>query len=250
MPNPTAKVTPRFDKGIRFLDISVVMHMLDLPPINGMMARKVKESDMPDQPFNPKVDDYLAQAPDYARPILTYVRSLLHELCADLDEQIKWSLPHFDYRGEMMVIVAAYPKHCALTFWKDALMADPRLKANGALPAAKRFMGKLSSLADLPPDPELRSFIKEAMVLNETGAKLPVREVSVPKDLSMAELFAEGLATNPTAGAVWEAKSDAFRRDYLIWINDAKTPTTQQKRVDEAVGWIAEGKARFWKYQK
>jgi len=34
------------------------------------------------------------------------------------------------------------------------------------------------------------------------------------------------------------------------WIAEAKRPETRDKRVVQAVEWMAEGKARNWKYEK
>lgn len=200
--------------------------------------------------LNPRVDAYLAASEDFAKPILMHLRALLHHTCPDLVEEMKWGLPHFDYRGEMMCILAASKKHCSFGFWKEALMVDPRLQANSSLPAIKRFMGKLTKLSDLPADEELTSFIREAMALNDNGVKLPPREAKTPKVLAMPAEFADGLARNPTAKAEFEARSDAFRKDYLVWIIEAKTDATRQKRIEESVVWIAEGKGRFWKYAK
>lgn len=205
---------------------------------------------MPKPNFNPKVDDYVTASETFAQPIMTRLRTLLHNTCPDIVEDMKWGIPHFDYKGEMMCILAASKKHCAFSFWKDALMADPRLKANSGLPAIKRFMGKLTALSDLPSESELVGFIREAMALNENGIKLPPRAAKPPKDLSMPDDFAAKLAANGTAKEVFETKSDSFRKDYLIWITDAKTDVTRQSRIAEAAAWIAEGKSRFWKYEK
>lgn len=202
------------------------------------------------QNLNPEVDDYLAKAPAFARPIADHLRSLLHATCPELVEDIKWSLPHFSYRGEMMCVFAAASKHCSFTFLKQEIMKDPRLRANPAMPAAKRFLGKITSIADLPADAELIAFIKEAMALNEQGMKPPRRESKTPKEIAMPEEFARALAANPAAREIFEAKSPSFRKEYLVWISDAKTEVTRQKRIDESLDWIAEGKGRFWKYQK
>jgi uncharacterized protein YdeI (YjbR/CyaY-like superfamily) len=199
---------------------------------------------------NPKFDAYLAASEDFAKPIMMHLRSLLHTTCPEVVEELKWGIPHFDYKGEMMCIFAASKKHCSFGFWKDALMADPRLKANSSLPAIKRFMGKLTKIEDLPTDVELIGFIREAMTLNENGVKLPPREAKTPKTLAMPPGFAEKLAENPTAKQEYDSKSDSFRKDYLVWITDAKTDATRQKRIEESVAWIAEGKGRFWKYEK
>jgi uncharacterized protein YdeI (YjbR/CyaY-like superfamily) len=36
----------------------------------------------------------------------------------------------------------------------------------------------------------------------------------------------------------------------VAWIADAKTDQTRQKRIAESLEWIAQGKGRFWKYEK
>lgn len=205
---------------------------------------------MPSPNHDPKIDAYADKLEDFAKPILAHLRALVHAACPDVREEIKWGIPHFDYAGEMMCIFAAYKKHCSFGFWKDSLMSDSRLKGNGDLPAAKRFMGKLTSLADLPPDSDLTAWIKEAMSLNERGIKLPSRKSEAPKEVGMPAVFAEALAANPAAKAIFEGKSASFQKEYNVWIGDAKTDATRDKRIEESLSWIAEGKGRFWKYAK
>ena len=205
---------------------------------------------MSDNPRNPKVAAYDAKLEPFAKPILAHLRQLLRDTCPEVSEEIKWGIPHFDYRGEMMCIFAGYKSHCSFSFWKDSLMSDPRLKANGELPAAKRFMGKLTQLADLPCDRDLIAWIQEAMSLNERGVKLPPRAPGAPKPVSMPEAFAARLSANPAAKAIFESKSASFQKEYNVWIGEAKTDATRDKRIEEALAWIAEGKGRFWKYAK
>lgn len=199
---------------------------------------------------SPKVDAYAEHIEDFAKPILTRLRALIHATCPEVVEEIKWGNPHFDYKGDMMCIFAAYKKHCSFTFYKDALMDDARFKANDGMPAAKRFMGKLTNVADLPPDRELKSWIKEAMSLNEQGLKLPARESRSPKEVGMPAAFAERLKGAPKIRQIYESKSASFQKEYNAWIGDAKTDATRDKRIEEAMEWIAEGKSRFWKYAK
>lgn len=198
-----------------------------------------------------KVDAYAENAAAFAKPILAHLRGLIRTTCPEVTETMKWGIPHFDYRGEMMCIFAAYKAHCAFNFWKDSLMSDARLKANADLPAAKRFMGKLTTLADLPSDADLTAWIREAMSLNERGVKLAPRQpTSAPKAVGVPAAFAERLAASPSVKAVFDAKSASFQKEYNLWIGEAKTDATRDKRIDEALAWIAEGKGRFWKYAK
>jgi uncharacterized protein YdeI (YjbR/CyaY-like superfamily) len=205
---------------------------------------------MPTPKHNPKVDAYAEKIEDFAKPVLAHLRALIHATCPEVIEEVKWGNPHFDYKGDMMCIFAAYKKHCSFTFYKDALMGDARLKANAGIPAAKRFMGKLTDVADLPPDRELKSWIKESMTLNEQGLRLPARETKTPKEVGMPAAFAEKLQASPKIIAIFESKSASFQKEYNVWIGEAKTEATRDKRIEEAIAWIAEGKGRFWKYAK
>jgi uncharacterized protein YdeI (YjbR/CyaY-like superfamily) len=132
-------------------------------------------------------------------------------------------------------------------------MSDPRLKANPDLKAIKRFMGKLTSLSDLPPDCEVIAFIQEAMALNDTGVKLSPRRDAKPAkaaEIVIPDAFAQQLSRHAQANEVFLGKSPSFRKEYVAWIADAKTDQTRQKRIDESLEWIAQGKGRFWKYEK
>jgi uncharacterized protein YdeI (YjbR/CyaY-like superfamily) len=153
----------------------------------------------------------------------------------------------------MLCIFAAYKNHCSFSFWKESLMSDARLAANPDLKAAKRFMGKLTSLSDLPPDSELIAFIQEAMSLNDKGVKLAPRHDAKPAkaaEIAIPDAFAEQLSRHEQANEVFQSKSPSFRKEYVVWIADAKTDQTRQKRIDESLEWIAQGKGRFWKYEK
>jgi uncharacterized protein YdeI (YjbR/CyaY-like superfamily) len=205
---------------------------------------------MPTTARNPKVDAYSQQAEAFAQPILRQLRDIIHAACPEVVEDIKYGIPHFSYRGDYLCIFAAYKSHCSFTLYKDALMKDARLRGNSDLPAAKRFMGKLTSVADLPSTDDLKSWLKEAMALNEIGMKLPQREPKTPKDVVMPAAFVEALNANPQAKAVFESKSPSFRKEYNVWIGDARTEATREKRIAEALPWIAEGKGRFWKLAK
>lgn len=202
--------------------------------------------------YNPEVDQYIAKAEDFAKPILTHWRKLIHENCPEAAEAVKWSFPHFEYKGDNLCVIAAYGKHCSFTFLKAELMNDPRLKANKDLKPIQRFLGKVTKLSDLPPDGEFIAMLKEAMLLNEQGVKIQ-REKPVsdkPKVFETPDYLQAALDTNPKAKEIFESKSNSFRKEYIVWISDAKTEDTRQKRISEALEWIAEGKGRFWKHQK
>lgn len=201
---------------------------------------------------NPAVDAYIANAEDFAKPILAHWRKLIQEYCPDATEVMKWALPHFEYKNENLCVIASYKNHCSFSFLKDSLMSDPRLKANKDLKPIQKFLGKITQIGDLPPDEEFIAMLKEAALLNEQGIKIKREKPGndKPKVLETPGYLLEALIANPKAKEVFEGKSNSFRKEYIIWITGAKTDETRQKRISEALEWIAEGKGRFWKHQK
>ena len=200
--------------------------------------------------FNSEVDAYITKSEDFAKLILEHWRQLVHDSCPNVDEAIKWGIPHFDYKGDFMCVMASYKNHCSFSFIKAELMKDKRLKESQNLKPIQRFLGKITTLSDLPNDKEFVGFLKEAMELNEKGIKLVPKKLNKPKVIKTPAYFAEKLDTNPKAKEVFESKSDSFRKNYLVWITDAKTESTRNKRIEQSLEWIAEGKDRFWQYAK
>ncbi|MEQ1519616.1 MAG: DUF1801 domain-containing protein, partial [Usitatibacteraceae bacterium] len=71
---------------------------------------------------DPRVDAYIARSAEFARPILTHIRNLVHANCPDVTETIKWGFPHFDYKGAIFCGTAAFKQHCAFNFWLGDLL--------------------------------------------------------------------------------------------------------------------------------
>lgn len=194
---------------------------------------------------DPRLDAYIAKSADFAKPILTHLRAVVHSACPDVDETMKWSSPHFDYRGEMMCGMAAFKEHCRFGFWKGALI--PGVPSMSDL--VEGPMGWITSVKDLPSKTVLSGYIKQAMKLNDTGVKVarmkgPSRKpLPTPPDLSRA------LKANKAAKTAFEAFSPSAKREYVEWITGAKTAETRARRLETAIGWIAEGKTRHWKYK-
>jgi hypothetical protein len=61
---------------------------------------------------DPRVDAYIAKSADFAQPILEHLRAVVHAACPDVEETMKWSFPHFMYKG-MMCSMASFKAHCA-----------------------------------------------------------------------------------------------------------------------------------------
>jgi uncharacterized protein YdeI (YjbR/CyaY-like superfamily) len=192
-----------------------------------------------------RVDAYIAKAADFARPILEHLRTVVHEACPDVEETMKWSFPHFDYKG-MMCSMAAFKEHCAFGFWKDELVLGDGAAGKDAMGQ----FGRITTIKDLPSKKVLTGYIKKAIKLNDDGVKAPrTTKPKAPKPAPVAPNdLAAALRGNAQAAATFEGFSPSHKREYIEWITEAKTEATRLRRIEQAVAWMAEGKPRNWKY--
>jgi uncharacterized protein YdeI (YjbR/CyaY-like superfamily) len=199
---------------------------------------------------DPRIDAYIEKSADFAQPILRHVREVVHAACPDVEETMKWSFPHFDYKG-IMVSMAAFKAHCTLGFWHANEVLGP-----GAEEGAMGQFGRITSMKDLPSKKVLTGYVKKAMALKDAGvkpewaarratrakARAKKPDIEVPAELAVA------LKRNKKAATTFEKFSPSHRREYVEWITEAKREATRDKRIAQTVAWLAEGKPRNWKY--
>ncbi|QNR85533.1 YdeI/OmpD-associated family protein [Pedobacter riviphilus] len=196
-----------------------------------------------------QVDQYIINSAEFAIPILDHLRNLVHKADARIEEKIKWGMPFFDYKGTVCHM-ASFKHHCAFGFWKGSLMNDEygvfkeRSEAMGLL-------GKIKSFDDLPSDEILIAYIQQAIQLNENNVKLPPKpKTTEKKELIIPEYFIEALQEDPEALSVFQNFSLSNKKEYVLWLEEAKTEATRIKRLETTLAWLAEGKTRMWKYKK
>ena len=193
---------------------------------------------------DPRIDGYIAKAQPFARPILEKVRERVHAALTEVEEAMKWSMPAYLVGGKIVLITSSFKAHAALNFWRGQEIGDGQPKAG-----AMGQFGRLTSVADLPPDAELDQLIREAAALAKTGP-LPRKPKHAPKPAPQLHPdFAAALSQAPKAKLVLEGFPPSAQRDYFEWISEAKQDGTRQKRIATAIEWLTEGKRRHWKYQ-
>lgn len=194
--------------------------------------------------LDPRVDAYLANATDFAQPILAELRSRVHKACPEVTETIKWGMPTFTYHG-ILAGLSSFKQHCGFGLWKNDLVINriPELKD------AISGLSRITTLRDLPNQREFARILKTAMQLNVEGIKSP-RGATSKSAIAMHPDFAHALRNNPTAKKNLDGFSPSHRREYLEWIASAKRDTTRNSRIAQAVEWLTAGKHRNWKYER
>lgn len=199
--------------------------------------------------YSPKIDAYIEKSQDFAKPVLHYIREIIHEFCPDAEETMKWSFPHFIYKGKNLCAMASFKQHCTFGFWLEKEMKSMQEITQDIEKNSMFSLGKIAQVGDLPSKSQLKKAIKEAMELTDMGVtmkKAPPSKI----EMEIPDYFQRALEAQPKAKEIFEKASPSFRKEYIAWVTEAKTEATRDKRLEQSLEWIAEGKGRNWKYQK
>ena len=191
---------------------------------------------------DPRIDAKIAEAAPFAQPILTHLRALVHATFPDVEETIKWGMPHFMLGGKNIAGMAAFKAHCAFMIHGDGRQGD-----------AMGQYGKIAALTDLPSDADLTEKLREARARIDTAGtalkKKPAAARQAKTELPVPPEFQAALDANPAAQATLDGFAPSHRREYIDWVAEAKRAVTRDKRIAQAVEWLAQGKKRNWKYE-
>ncbi|MBS0417146.1 MAG: YdeI/OmpD-associated family protein [Proteobacteria bacterium] len=158
-----------------------------------------------------------------------------------LVEELKWGKPCFTHQEKNVAIIIPLKDACALSFFKGALLKDPKqiLTKIGEHTQAGRWI-KFTSLEEVGAlRPTLRSYIGEAIRVEESGKKVPLKKASeyvVPEELQVR------LNAAPELKAAFEALTPGRRKSYIFHVSGAKQSKTRIARADKCVPMILSGR--------
>ena len=161
-------------------------------------------------------------------------------LDCDLIEEIKWGKPCFTYQKKNVAIVIPLKDSCALSFFKGALLKDPKhiLQRIGQAQAGRWI--KFSSLKEIAAmQSTLRHYIYEAIEVEESGKKVALKKIS---DYAVPEELQARLDAAPGLHAAFEALTPGRRKSYIFHIAGAKQAKTRVARVEKCVPMILSGR--------
>jgi uncharacterized protein YdeI (YjbR/CyaY-like superfamily) len=190
-----------------------------------------------------RVTAYIEKSAEFAQPILDKLREIVHEVCPEVEETIKWNFPVFMYQGKILCNMAAFKNHCSFGFWLAQHMQTIQ-----TTPEGMGNLGKITNISVLPNASQLKNMLQEAMQLTEEG-KVQSKSKNASSDLLIPTEIIEILAKNTSAKFNFEKLSNSHQKEYIQWIEEAKTQQTKDKRMNTMLEWLIEGKSRNWKYQ-
>lgn len=186
--------------------------------------------------MNPEVDKHIAAAKKWQAE-MDELRRILLDL--GLEEHYKWKQPCYMYMNTNLFIIGGFKAYCALSFFNGSLLKDLEgiLEAPGENSQASRLIKFTSAEDILKLEPVIRSYVKEAMDLTETGAKVVFKKKQDP----IPEEFQAALEENDTLKKAFESLTPGRQRGYLLFFAGAKQSATRSARVEKYRQRILDG---------
>jgi uncharacterized protein YdeI (YjbR/CyaY-like superfamily) len=158
-----------------------------------------------------------------------------------LAEELKWGKPCFTHQKKNVAIIIPLKDACALSFFKGALLKDPKriLQKVGQHAQAGRWVKFTSPREISALRPALTSYIDEAIRVEESGKKIPLRKASdyvVPEELQLK------LDAAPELKAAFDALTPGRRKSYIFHVSGAKQAKTRAARAEKCVPLILSGR--------
>jgi uncharacterized protein YdeI (YjbR/CyaY-like superfamily) len=174
------------------------------------------------------------------------LRALVLEL--GLKEELKWGAPNYTQKGIVCGILA-FKKHLSIWFYQGALLSDPYealIAASNSTQSMRQWRFSSASELDLK---KVREYLLEAMELDRQGIKVKMKKVT-DDDSDLPTALAEFLESNIMEKAYFESLAPSHRKEYKMYISEAKRPETRQRRMEKVAEMLKARKGLNDKYKK
>lgn len=193
------------------------------------MSKKIKHNPNAKQ----LIDEGIASAEPFAKAICKKLRGIIFKAEPGIIEDWKWG-PNY-YKDGMVCGFWYFKKHCTFLFYQGALLKD---KKKVLLMNDGNLHNRHIKYTDVKQIDEklLIEYITEAVINNEKGLKITEakdKTVIIPADFKKL-LLKNKILKN------FENMSYSKRKDYVLWINEAKQELTRKKRMDQGILKIKE----------
>jgi uncharacterized protein YdeI (YjbR/CyaY-like superfamily) len=161
-------------------------------------------------------------------------------LDCDLTEELKWGKPCFTFLKRNVAIVIPLKESCALSFFKGALLKDPKhlLQRIGQQQAGRWI--KFTSLGEIAAvRSTLKNYLYEASELEKSGKRVVLKK---PSDYPIPEELQRRMDDNAVLRSAFATLTPGRRKSYIFHISSAKQAKTRAARAEQCVPMILSGR--------
>jgi uncharacterized protein YdeI (YjbR/CyaY-like superfamily) len=162
-------------------------------------------------------------------------------LASGLTEELKWGQPCYTLNGKNIFLLHGFKEYFAILFFKAAIMKDPdKLLIQQTANVQSGRQMRFKNMAELKKlKPVIKKYISEAIAVEESGAKVPVKKASdfeIPDEVISAMRKIKGLTP------AFKKLTPGRQRGYVLHFMGAKQEVTRMSRIEKAAPKIFEGK--------
>ncbi len=170
---------------------------------------------------------------------LKRLRSIVLE--CGLTEELKWGVPIYTFENSNVACVSAFKEYCALSFFKGALLEDPKqvLAKPGENTQSARLIRFTSVLEIMAMEGLLKDYLHEAIEVEKKGTKVDFKaknELLIPEELQRK--FDE----LPALQSAFALLTPGRQRGYILHFTAPKQSKTRTSRIENCVQRILDGR--------
>ncbi len=172
-----------------------------------------------------RVDAYLARA-DTWQDEIQKLRAIL--LGLGLDESLKWGKPCYQSDGRNIAIIQPFKAHCALMFFKGALLEDSHGMLQSQGPNSRSAMRLEFTSAKAIKKNVVAQFVKQAVAVEREGRRVAAETRPAP---DLPEELTQAFAEDPELRQAFKALTPGRQRGYVLHFSGAKQAKTRAARI-------------------
>ena len=158
----------------------------------------------------------------------------------ELVEEMKWSMPAYTLNGKNVIMLAAFVEHVSLSFFKGAIVDDPKgllVKAGENTQVSRQL--RFTSPEDIENQADdIRALIASAIDVERRGVKVE----RVRQEVEVCEALQAKFDAEPAFKAAFEGLTPGRQRAYHLHFTQAKQEKTRLARIEKFEAAILEGK--------
>jgi uncharacterized protein YdeI (YjbR/CyaY-like superfamily) len=161
-------------------------------------------------------------------------------LDCDLTEEFKWGKSCFTILKKNVAIVIPLKESCAFSFFKGALLKDPKhiLGRIGDTQAARWI--KFTSVREISSvRSTLKDYLLEAIQLEESGKRIQLKK---PSEYPIPEELQRRLDDDAVLRSAFATLTPGRRKSYIFHVSSAKLAKTRAARAEKCVPMILRGR--------
>jgi hypothetical protein len=113
-----------------------------------------------------RIEQHLGSLPGWQRENLVMFRRLVHEVEPAIEEDWKWSVPVFLFKGKLVLAMSTFKEHTKFNFFVGARMKDPDGLFNSGLDSKQHRSINMKQGDKIDPD-KLKKLIQEALKVSQ-----------------------------------------------------------------------------------